>query len=72
MEELIDDTKKKGYKIVLGGERLENNPGYFYKPTIIEADINCPTAQKEAFGPIFTLLKVEFLKICFIIFWLQR
>ena len=31
----MEETKKKGYNIVLGGEKIDNHPGNFYKPTII-------------------------------------
>jgi succinate-semialdehyde dehydrogenase/glutarate-semialdehyde dehydrogenase len=49
----IEDAKKLGGRVTLGGERLENNPGFFLKPTVIEnvhGDSLCMV--EETFAPI--------------------
>jgi succinate-semialdehyde dehydrogenase / glutarate-semialdehyde dehydrogenase len=49
----IEDAKKLGGRVTLGGERLENNPGFFLKPTVIEnvhGDSLC--MAEETFAPI--------------------
>ena len=55
--EIIEDTKRSGAKIVLGGE-IENKPGYFIPVTIVD---NPPEDSRvvveEAFGPILPVLK---------------
>jgi len=53
---LVDETKKKGAKVLLGGHPLDGK-GFFYAPTIIEGSHdNWPIAQNEIFGPIANIL----------------
>lgn len=52
----IEVAKKEGGKVLLGGKRLAEFPGFFVAPTIIEnLDISCQTNQEEIFGPVVTL-----------------
>lgn len=55
--DLLEDTKKSGYKILCGGE-VEDRPGYFIPITIVE---NPPEDSRivveEPFGPILPILK---------------
>lgn len=52
----IETAKAEGGKVLLGGHRLENLPGFFVAPTIIEnLSIECHTNQEEIFGPVVTL-----------------
>ncbi|MGI0004655.1 MAG: NAD-dependent succinate-semialdehyde dehydrogenase [Candidatus Nitrosotenuis sp.] len=49
---LVEDAKKKGAEILLGGDRI-GNKGYYYKPTImtgITPDMRI--AREETFGPV--------------------
>ena len=59
IQEKIDETIKKGGKIIAGGERSkEFTKGWFYKPTIIECDHhNLPVAENELFGPVLSVMK---------------
>ena len=57
----IDEAKKMGGKILLGGERNllegELKEGYYIKPTIIEGlDYNCSINQEEIFGPVVSII----------------
>jgi succinate-semialdehyde dehydrogenase/glutarate-semialdehyde dehydrogenase len=60
IHQLIEDTKKQGGKILLGGHILTDGEfakGYFYAPTIIEGSKDdWPICQNEIFGPIANIL----------------
>lgn len=48
--------KKEGAKLLTGGKRFGNR-GWFYEPTVFEADIDMKIAQEEIFGPTTALIK---------------
>ncbi|WP_327690595.1 MULTISPECIES: aldehyde dehydrogenase family protein [unclassified Streptomyces] len=56
VEEYVDLARKEGGRIVCGGERLDLDGGYFYKPTVI-ADLSNDSraVQEEIFGPVLTV-----------------
>ncbi|MGQ4335264.1 aldehyde dehydrogenase family protein, partial [Streptomyces hayashii] len=56
VEEYVDLARKEGARIVCGGERLDLDGGYYYKPTVI-ADIAADSrvVQEEIFGPVLTV-----------------
>ncbi|HXW01787.1 MAG TPA: NAD-dependent succinate-semialdehyde dehydrogenase, partial [Candidatus Nitrosotenuis sp.] len=56
---IMDDAKKKGAQVLLGGERM-GDKGYYYKPTIltdISADMRI--AKEETFGPVAPITVFE-------------
>ncbi|MGW2567190.1 aldehyde dehydrogenase family protein [Streptomyces sp. NPDC001537] len=55
VEEYVDIARKEGGRIVCGGERLDLDGGYYYKPTVI-ADLSNDSrvVQEEIFGPVLT------------------
>jgi succinate-semialdehyde dehydrogenase / glutarate-semialdehyde dehydrogenase len=52
VEELVEDARSKGAKVVVGGERRDG-AGYFYKPTVL-GDIpdGARMLSEEIFGPV--------------------
>lgn len=58
--QLIEETKKRGAQILLGGHRLTEgklSKGNFYAPTILTgAQDDWPICQNEIFGPVANLL----------------
>jgi acyl-CoA reductase-like NAD-dependent aldehyde dehydrogenase len=56
VEEYVDIARKEGARIVCGGERLDLDGGYYYKPTVI-ADLpnDSRVVQEEIFGPVLTV-----------------
>ena len=52
VEELVEDARSKGAKVVVGGERSDG-AGYFYKPTVL-GDIpdGARVLSEEIFGPV--------------------
>jgi aldehyde dehydrogenase (NAD+) len=50
----------EGANLVIGGEKLELDGGYFYAPTIFDrADPGMRIAQEEIFGPTITVIRVD-------------
>lgn len=55
----VDRAKAAGLKVLIGGERI-SGAGYYYKPTVIEAnDPTCEINQQEVFGPVVTIGSFE-------------
>ncbi|MCX4885765.1 MULTISPECIES: aldehyde dehydrogenase [unclassified Streptomyces] len=56
VEEYVDLARKEGGRIVCGGERIDLDGGYYYKPTVI-ADLpnDSRVVQEEIFGPVLTV-----------------
>jgi acyl-CoA reductase-like NAD-dependent aldehyde dehydrogenase len=56
VEEYFDLARKEGGRIVCGGERLDLDGGYYYRPTVI-ADLSNDSrvVQEEIFGPVLTV-----------------
>ncbi|MFF4910387.1 aldehyde dehydrogenase family protein [Streptomyces sp. NPDC001260] len=56
VEEYVDLARKEGGRIVAGGERLDLDGGYYYRPTVI-ADLSNDSrvVQEEIFGPVLTV-----------------
>ncbi|WP_055531101.1 aldehyde dehydrogenase family protein [Streptomyces graminilatus] len=56
VEEYVALAREEGARIVCGGERLDLDGGYYYKPTVI-ADLpnDSRVVQDEIFGPVLTV-----------------
>ncbi|MHC3467251.1 aldehyde dehydrogenase family protein [Streptomyces sp. 7R007] len=56
VEEYVDLARKEGGRIVCGGERLDLDGGYYYRPTVIAGLSNdSRVVQEEIFGPVLTV-----------------
>ncbi|QOV40558.1 aldehyde dehydrogenase [Streptomyces ferrugineus] len=56
VEEYVELARKDGGRIVCGGERLDLDGGYYYKPTVIaELANDSRVIQEEIFGPVLTV-----------------
>ncbi|MEA2290403.1 MAG: succinate-semialdehyde dehydrogenase / glutarate-semialdehyde dehydrogenase [Solirubrobacteraceae bacterium] len=52
VDELVQDARKKGAKVLVGGEKLDG-AGYFYKPTVItDVPDDAELLREEIFGPV--------------------
>jgi succinate-semialdehyde dehydrogenase/glutarate-semialdehyde dehydrogenase len=57
---LVENAKKKGAKILTGGNKIEKDGGYFFEPTIITGVTpDMDISNEEAFAPISTFIKFE-------------
>jgi acyl-CoA reductase-like NAD-dependent aldehyde dehydrogenase len=55
--DILEDTKKSGAKILVGGE-VPDGPGYFFPPTlVVDIDESSRLVVEEQFGPIVPVLK---------------
>jgi len=62
IEELVEDAKAKGARILTGGETPEG-PGFFYPATVIdEITPEMRLTMEEAFGPVASIYKVTSLE----------
>jgi acyl-CoA reductase-like NAD-dependent aldehyde dehydrogenase len=56
----VEDAKKLGGQIVLGGAKVTGTKGYFFEPTIIlGAKKDMLITQEETFGPILALYSFD-------------
>ncbi|MDX6346851.1 MAG: phenylacetaldehyde dehydrogenase [Streptomyces sp.] len=56
VEEYVGLAKAEGGRIVVGGERLDLDGGYYYRPTVIAGLGNdSRVVQEEIFGPVLTV-----------------
>lgn len=57
VEEQVEDAKKRGAKILTGGERNPELKGRFYKPTLISnVDHSFKVVKEETFGPLLPMM----------------
>lgn len=56
VEEYVRLARQEGGRIVVGGERLDLDGGYYYRPTVIAGLGNdSRVVQEEVFGPVLTV-----------------
>jgi len=55
---IVTDSQAAGGRVATGGRRPARlDRGFFYEPTVIDASSNAdPSAQREIFGPVLTVL----------------
>jgi len=59
IEKHIDDAKRKGAEVVVGGE-VDKTSGLFFKPTFVKnLDHTMDLMKHETFGPIVSVMRVE-------------
>ena len=57
LEEQVEDAVQKGAKVEVGGEKLNLNGGYFYKPTVLtNINPNMRVWCEEVFGPVLPIV----------------
>ncbi|MFI1003034.1 NADP-dependent succinic semialdehyde dehydrogenase [Streptomyces galbus] len=59
LEELVDDARRGGARVLCGGERPDG-PGWYYPPTVV-ADVTREMRihREETFGPVATLYRAR-------------
>ncbi|EFF89797.1 succinate-semialdehyde dehydrogenase [Streptomyces sp. e14] len=59
LEELVDDARRSGARVLCGGERPEG-PGWYYPPTVLAGVTReMRIHREEAFGPVATLYRAD-------------
>jgi len=56
-EEGIEEIKKQGGKILVGGKALKDRKGFFVEPTIIAIDKHALILNEELFAPVMYVVK---------------
>ncbi|MEO5968437.1 MAG: aldehyde dehydrogenase family protein [Bdellovibrionia bacterium] len=59
LENQVADARKKGAKLLLGGQRMKR-PGFYFEPTVL-SDVNhsMDLMREETFGPLIGIQKVQ-------------
>ncbi|MCU1437861.1 MAG: betB [Naasia sp.] len=56
VSELVDRAKTAGARVVTGGHRLEDRPGFYYAPTVLaDLEADAEVVTEEVFGPVLTV-----------------
>jgi acyl-CoA reductase-like NAD-dependent aldehyde dehydrogenase len=60
IEALVEDAKRRGARVLVGGKRVLEGQGQFFAPTIL-ADVtpDMRIAREETFGPVAVLMRVR-------------
>lgn len=57
VERHIKDAKKKGARVLWGGERIKEFRGYFFQPTVLsEVNHSMKIMREETFGPVIPIM----------------
>jgi succinate-semialdehyde dehydrogenase / glutarate-semialdehyde dehydrogenase len=60
VEQQVEDAKKHGAKVILGGKKVADKGGYFFEPTILTGmNEKMLVAKEETFAPLASLFKFE-------------
>ncbi len=60
VEDLVEDARAKGAKVLTGGRRREGLKGFFYEPTIVaDPPKDARIWREEVFGPVVALSTFE-------------
>lgn len=56
----VNDAVTKGAKVLTGGRRNPNFPGFYYEPTVlVDVTHDMSIIQDETFGPVIPVIKVK-------------
>lgn len=55
---MVSAAREQGARVLAGGVPL-GGPGYFFQPTILEADNSAFIARNEVFGPVLTVMPFD-------------
>jgi succinyl-CoA reductase len=59
MREYVEDAKTSGGKVIFEGAVPIDAVGYFFPPTIIQANERMKVMKEEVFGPIFPVIEAD-------------
>jgi len=59
IESHMEDARAKGARVLAGGRRNPDLPGFFYEPTVLtDVDHDMTIMREETFGPILPIMRV--------------
>ncbi len=57
VEQQVEEARKRGASILIGGKRNTKYPGFFFEPTVITAvDHSFACVKEETFGPVLPIM----------------
>ena len=60
VEDQVEEAQKKGARVLTGGRRLTEFPGYFYPPTILtQVHLEMRVMEEETFGPLMPIMPFD-------------
>jgi acyl-CoA reductase-like NAD-dependent aldehyde dehydrogenase len=59
LEAQVKDARKKGAKVLLGGERVKARGNWFEPTVLVDVDHSMDVMREESFGPIIGLMPVK-------------
>jgi len=59
LESQVKDARKKGAKVLLGGERVKSKGNWFEPTVLVDVDHSMDVMREESFGPIIGLMPVK-------------
>lgn len=60
VEAHLNDARERGARILCGGSRIKDLPGYFFEPTVIvDVDHTMDCMREETFGPTLPIMVVD-------------
>ena len=63
VEDHIEDAVKSGARLLCGGERIPERPGYFLKPAVLtHVDHTMRIMKEETFGPVLPIMPFDTLE----------
>ena len=57
----LDKARQQGGTVICGGERVEQNGGFFVQPTLVRATAAMPIVKEEIFAPILYVMEYDTL-----------
>jgi succinate-semialdehyde dehydrogenase/glutarate-semialdehyde dehydrogenase len=58
VEEHVEEARRKGARILYGGQKITALPGYFYQPTVLKGvDHSMKIMREETFGPVLPIMR---------------
>ena len=59
LEAQVKDATDKGARVLVGGKRIADKPGYFAPTVLVDVDHSMTVMTDESFGPIIGIQKVD-------------
>ena len=61
MMKALEDVKQQGGRVLYGGKALDDRPGFYVEPTLVEVDSLLPITCDETFAPILYIFEFDTL-----------
>ena len=60
LERQVQESVRRGARILIGGKRLSDRPGFYFQPTVLgDVQPGMPAYDEELFGPVAALISAR-------------